>query len=88
MLFFDVSKEIHLILQRIWQKKSLVVDELKGEFQNKIKTFGSPLKQISGIDGSTILGLRDIALILNVRILVALTTAAEPYRSNRRSLIV
>ena len=55
----------------------LVVDELLGEFQTVIKPLGSIFKHIKGIGGSTILGSGEVALILDIQSLVALTTAQQ-----------
>jgi len=48
-----------------------------GEFQTVIKPLGSIFKHIKGIGGSTILGSGDVALILDVQSLVALTTVQQ-----------
>ena len=70
-------RENIVVVQYAGQKIGLVVDELLGEFQTVIKPLGSIFKHIKGIGGSTILGSGDVALILDVQSLVALTTAQQ-----------
>jgi two-component system, chemotaxis family, sensor kinase CheA len=48
----------------------LVVDTLLGEFQTVIKPLGRLFEQVYGIGGSTILGNGDVALIIDVPVLV------------------
>jgi two-component system chemotaxis sensor kinase CheA len=79
---FEISdrggkRENIVVVQYAGQKIGLVVDELMGEFQTVIKPLGSIFKHIKGIGGSTILGSGDVALILDVQSLVALTTAQQ-----------
>ena len=79
---FDISekggkRENIVVVQYAGQKIGLVVDELMGEFQTVIKPLGSIFKHIKGIGGSTILGSGEVALILDVQSLVALTTAQQ-----------
>jgi two-component system chemotaxis sensor kinase CheA len=71
------KRENIVVVQYAGQKIGLVVDELMGEFQTVIKPLGSIFKHIKGIGGSTILGSGDVALILDVQSLVALTTAQQ-----------
>jgi len=79
---FEISekggkRENIVVVQYAGQKIGLVVDELMGEFQTVIKPLGSIFKHIKGIGGSTILGSGEVALILDVQSLVALTTAQQ-----------
>ena len=71
------KRENIVVVQYAGQKIGLVVDELMGEFQTVIKPLGSIFKHIKGIGGSTILGSGDVALILDVPSLVALTTVQQ-----------
>jgi two-component system chemotaxis sensor kinase CheA len=71
------KRENIVVVQYAGQKIGLVVDELMGEFQTVIKPLGSIFKHIKGIGGSTILGSGDVALILDVQSLVALTTVQQ-----------
>ncbi|MDO8207966.1 MAG: chemotaxis protein CheA [Gallionella sp.] len=70
-------RENIVVVQYAGQKIGLVVDELMGEFQTVIKPLGTIFKHIKGIGGSTILGSGEVALILDVQSLVALTTAQQ-----------
>jgi two-component system chemotaxis sensor kinase CheA len=79
---FEISdrggkRENIVVVQYAGQKIGLVVDELMGEFQTVIKPLGSIFKHIKGIGGSTILGSGEVALILDVQSLVALTTVQQ-----------
>jgi two-component system chemotaxis sensor kinase CheA len=71
------KRENIVVVQYGGQKIGLVVDELMGEFQTVIKPLGGIFKHIKGIGGSTILGSGDVALILDVQSLVALTTVQQ-----------
>ena len=71
------KRENIVVAQYAGQKIGLVVDELMGEFQTVIKPLGSIFKHIKGIGGSTILGSGEVALILDVQSLVALTIAQQ-----------
>jgi two-component system chemotaxis sensor kinase CheA len=51
-------------------KVGLVVDELMGELQTVIKPLGKMFQGLKGISGSTILGSGEVALILDVPLLV------------------
>jgi two-component system, chemotaxis family, sensor kinase CheA len=55
----------------------LVVDELMGELQTVIKPLGKLFSQVRGISGTALLGSGDVALILDVNMLVS-----ELLRSN------
>jgi len=71
------KRENIVVVQYAGEKIGLVVDELMGEFQTVIKPLGTIFKHIKGIGGSTILGSGDVALILDVQSLVALTTTQQ-----------
>lgn len=51
-------------------KTGLVVDRLLGEFQTVIKPLGKLFNHVQGIGGSTILGSGEVALIVDVQVLV------------------
>ncbi|OAI24996.1 chemotaxis protein CheA [Methylomonas koyamae] len=51
-------------------KTGLVVDRLLGEFQTVIKPLGKLFAHVHGLGGSTILGSGEVALILDVPVLV------------------
>ncbi|KYC29169.1 Chemotaxis protein histidine kinase-like protein [Sterolibacterium denitrificans] len=59
------------------QKAGLVVDRLLGEFQTVIKPLGQLFRHLRGISGSTILGSGDVALILDVPVLVQQAASRE-----------
>ena len=52
------------------QKFGLVVDALLGEAQTVIKPLSKMFAQVKGISGSSILGSGDVALILDVPVLM------------------
>lgn len=56
-------------------RAGLVVDSLHGEFQTVIKPLGPMFAQARGIGGSTILGNGDVALIVDVPVLVGRAVA-------------
>jgi two-component system chemotaxis sensor kinase CheA len=59
-------------------KAGLVVDALHGEYQTVIKPLGPLFSGARGIGGSTILGTGDVALILDVPLLVRVASSHEP----------
>jgi two-component system chemotaxis sensor kinase CheA len=56
------------------QRVGLVVDRLLGEHQTVIKPMGEALREARGLSGSTILGSGEVALILDVPVLLDLAT--------------
>lgn len=56
------------------RKAGLVVDDLKGELQAVVKPLGSMFDQLRGISGSTILGSGEVALMLDVPVLLQQAT--------------
>jgi two-component system chemotaxis sensor kinase CheA len=72
---FDVQgspprRENVVVVEYAGTKTGLVVDALKGEFQTVIKPLGLLFGHVQGIGGSTILGNGDVALIIDVPMLV------------------
>jgi two-component system chemotaxis sensor kinase CheA len=72
---FDVPgdrprRENVVVVEYAGTKTGLVVDALKGEFQTVIKPLGGMFGHVQGIGGSTILGNGDVALIIDVPMLV------------------
>ncbi len=63
-------------------KFGLIVEELLGEFQTVIKPLGKIYRGVRGIGGSTILGSGEIALIIDVPIL--LNTISTLHQSNEK----
>jgi two-component system chemotaxis sensor kinase CheA len=76
-------RENVVVVQYAGQKAGLVVDELMGEFQTVIKPLGKIFSNLRGINGSTILGSGEVALILDVPLLVqmAISREAQQYSS-------
>lgn len=56
------------------RKAGLVVDDLKGELQAVVKPLGRMFDQLRGISGSTILGSGEVALMLDVPVLLQQAT--------------
>jgi two-component system, chemotaxis family, sensor kinase CheA len=63
-------RENVVVVEYAGAKTGLVVDALMGEFQTVIKPLGALFGNVPGIGGSTILGNGDVALILDVPMLV------------------
>lgn len=70
-------RENVVVVQYAGQKAGLVVDELMGEFQTVIKPLGKIFSNLRGINGSTILGSGEVALILDVPLLVKMAISRE-----------
>jgi two-component system chemotaxis sensor kinase CheA len=63
-------RENVVVVEYAGMKIGLVVDTLMGEFQTVIKPLGPLFGHVHGIGGSTILGNGDVALIIDVSMLV------------------
>jgi len=59
-----------VVVRHAGQKFGLVVDALMGEAQTVIKPLSKMFAQVRGISGSSILGSGDVALILDVPLLL------------------
>ncbi|MAL99365.1 MAG: chemotaxis protein CheA [Alteromonadaceae bacterium] len=66
-------------------KAGLIVDALLGEYQTVIKPLGQLFVHLSGISGSTILGSGDVALILDVPVLVQQLVQQEERLLDRKT---
>jgi two-component system chemotaxis sensor kinase CheA len=55
-------------------RAGLLVDQLIGEYQTVIKPLGRMFREVRGISGSTILGSGEVALILDVPALIAMSS--------------
>lgn len=66
------------------QQAGLVVDALLGEFQTVIKPLGMLFEKLSGVSGSTILGSGEVALILDVPMLVQKAVSVETQQISRQ----
>jgi two-component system chemotaxis sensor kinase CheA len=72
---FDIAEERQrrenvVVVEYAGMKIGLVVDALMGEFQTVIKPLSRVFEHVQGIGGSTILGNGDVALIIDVPMLV------------------
>jgi len=65
----DLRENI-IVVQYAGMRFGLIVEELLGEFQTVIKPLGKIFRQIKGISGSTILGSGEVALILDIPMLM------------------
>jgi two-component system chemotaxis sensor kinase CheA len=73
--FFDtgklgVKRENIIIVNFASKKVGLIVDELHGEFQTVIKPLGKIFRNVKGIGGATILGSGQVAMILDIPMLI------------------
>lgn len=59
-----------VIVRYAEEMMGLVVDELHGEFQTVIKPLGKIFENVTGLSGATILGNGDVALILDIPVLI------------------
>jgi len=66
-----------VVVKHAGQKFGLVVDALMGEAQTVIKPLSRMFAQVRGISGSSILGTGDVALILDVPLLMQEAQAAR-----------
>jgi two-component system chemotaxis sensor kinase CheA len=67
-----------VVVKHMGQKFGLVVDALMGEAQTVIKPLSKMFAQVQGISGSSILGSGDVALILDVPLLMQQAGRASP----------
>lgn len=76
-----------VVVKHAGQKFGLVVDALMGEAQTVIKPLSKMFAQVRGISGSSILGSGDVALILDVPVLMqeaqVTRNASDPRTSSR-----
>ena len=63
-------RENVVVVEYAGMKIGLVVDNLMGEFQTVIKPLGRLFEHVQGIGGSTILGNGEVALIIDVPMLI------------------
>jgi two-component system chemotaxis sensor kinase CheA len=73
-------RENVVVVEYAGTKIGLVVDALMGEFQTVIKPLGNLFGHVQGIGGATILGNGDVALIIDVPMLVR--HYGDRYRAN------
>ena len=65
------KKENIVVVSAAGHKAGLIVDELYGEFQTVIKPLGDVFKMITWLSGGTILGSGEVALILDIPMLLS-----------------
>lgn len=70
-------RENIVVVQYSGYKAGLMVDELLGEFQTVIKPLGKLFANLQGISGSTILGGGEVALILDIPVLMQQAISRE-----------
>ncbi len=63
-------RENIIVVRYAGMRFGLIVEELHGEFQTVIKPLGKIFREIRGISGSTILGSGEVALILDIPVLM------------------
>jgi two-component system chemotaxis sensor kinase CheA len=66
----EPARQNIVVVKHAGQKFGLVVDTLMGEAQTVIKPLSKMFAQVKGISGSSILGSGDVALILDVPVLM------------------
>jgi len=66
----DYERENIIIINSSNKTAGIIVNELHGEFQTVIKPLGDIFEKISWISGATILGSGEVALILDVPMLL------------------
>lgn len=90
---FDIKnppkrRENIVVLKHAGQKAGLVVDTLLGEFQTVIKPLGKIFNQAKCISGSTILGSGEVALILDVPVLIQQASHSQTEHKKSESLVL
>lgn len=73
--FFEIkrstSKRENILIVRFGEQTlGIIVNELKGELQTVIKPIGPVFKNVKGIGGATILGSGEVAMILDIPMLM------------------
>jgi two-component system chemotaxis sensor kinase CheA len=66
----NTKRENIIIVNFAGNKIGLIVDELHGEFQTVIKPLGKIFRNVKGIGGATILGSGQVAMILDIPMLM------------------
>ncbi len=75
-----------VVVRHAGQKFGLVVDGLMGEAQTVIKPLSKMFAQVRGISGSSILGSGDVALILDVALLMQEAQISRSHAGNPHSV--
>ena len=66
----ETDRENIIIINSVNQRAGLIVNELHGEFQTVIKPLGDVFEKVPWVSGGTILGNGEVALILDVPMLL------------------
>lgn len=66
------SRNNVIVIQYGEQKMGIIVDELLGELQTVIKPMGRLFKDLKYFNGSTILGSGEVALIMDIPVMIAM----------------
>jgi two-component system chemotaxis sensor kinase CheA len=74
------ARESIVVVEFAGAQVGLVVDRLMGASQTVIKPLGAVLGKTRGIEGSTILGTGEVALLLDVPQIIRLATVQKPPR--------
>ena len=73
------QKENIVVINVMNKRVGLIVNELHGEFQTVIKSLGDVFRQMPWVSGGTILGNGEIALILDIPMLIKDINVIEHY---------
>jgi two-component system chemotaxis sensor kinase CheA len=66
-----------IVIQYGEQKMGVIVDELLGELQTVIKPMGRLFKNLRYFSGSTILGSGEVALIMDIPIMLSMMESKQ-----------
>jgi two-component system chemotaxis sensor kinase CheA len=66
-----------IVIQYGEQKMGVIVDELLGELQTVIKPMGRLFKNLKYFSGSTILGSGEVALIMDIPIMLSMMESKQ-----------
>jgi len=66
----EAKRQNVIVVEHLGSKAGLVVDRLLGELQTVIKPLGKLFSHVQGVGGSTILGSGEVALIIDVPIML------------------
>jgi len=68
----DTTRTNVIVIQYGGQKMGVIIDELLGELQTVIKPMGRLFKELKYFSGSTILGSGEVALIMDIPIMIGM----------------
>jgi len=73
----DTSRSNVIVIQYGGQRMGIIVDELLGELQTVIKPMGRLFKELKYFSGSTILGSGEVALIMDIPIMLSMMESKQ-----------